>query len=310
MTLSSQAQRTLDAGHVFFSTTIDEFLQQAITGDSHQSVLDLFQQVSTSVPAYRELLAQQGIRPETIQTIDDFRQLPILTKQNYCQAFPLAERCWQGQLEQCDLLAMSSGSTGEPTVWPRFISDEYAIAQRFEQVFRESFQAHQRRTLAVVCFPMGTWVGGIFTMNCCRHLASKGYPLTVIAPGNQPSEILRVVKTLGSQFQQIVLLGYPPFLKGVVDVGLEQGLNWSKYAPKLVLAGEVFSEAWRDLMGDRLGMKDPVLDTASLYGTADAGVLGNETPLSITIRRWLAARPAVSKALFGQERLVTNSGAI
>jgi len=41
--------------------------------------------------------------------------------------------------------------------------------------------------------------------------------------------------------------------------------------------------------GERLGSTDWCYDSASLYGTADAGVLGNETPLSICIRRFLGA---------------------
>ena len=55
----------------------------------------------------------------------------------------------------------------------------HPVAVRFEQVFHDSFEADRRRTLAVVCFALGTWVGGMFTAACCRHLAAKGYPITV-----------------------------------------------------------------------------------------------------------------------------------
>ena len=37
--------------------------------------------------------------------------------------------------------------------------------------------------------------------------------------GNKVSDILQLVQALAPQFQQTVLLGYPPFLKGVVDAG-------------------------------------------------------------------------------------------
>jgi phenylacetate-CoA ligase len=43
----------------------------------------------------------------------------------------------------------------------------------------------------------------------------------------------------------------------------------------------------------------------SLYGTADAGVLGNETPNSVSIRRFLATRPDLARELFGASRLPT-----
>jgi phenylacetate-CoA ligase len=37
--------------------------------------------------------------------------------------------------------------------------------------------------------------------------------------GNKVADILQLVQALAPQFQQTVLLGYPPFLKGVVDAG-------------------------------------------------------------------------------------------
>jgi phenylacetate-CoA ligase len=117
------------------------------------------------------------------------------------------------------MVAVSSGSTGRPTLWPRAASDEAAVAARFEEVFRDSFRADERTTLAVVCFALGTWVGGLYTIGCCRALAAKGYPLTVVAPGNNVDEILRVLPELGPHFDQVVLLGYPPFVKGVIDAG-------------------------------------------------------------------------------------------
>jgi len=124
-------------------------------------------------------------------------------------------------------------------------------------------------------------------------------------PGNKIDEILRVVQRLSPQFEQTVLLGYPPFLKEVVDAGRLQGLDWSPFKVKLVMAGEVFSETWRDLVGERLGVDDPLRFGASIYGTADAGVLGQETPVSIAIRRFLAERPEAAQEMFGDTRLPT-----
>ena len=228
-----------------------------------------------------------------------------MTKDTYLRCHPLPRLCRGGRIDDSDMIAVSSGSTGRPTIWPRSLVDELHIARRFEQIFRDGFGAAGRSTLAVVCFPLGTWVGGLFTASCVRHLAAKGYPITVVAPGNNKGEILRVLPELGTHFDQVVLLGYPPFVKVVIDTGVADGLDWSTYAIKLVLAGEVFSEEWRDLVARRAGVANPVTDSASLYGTADAGVLGNETPLSVSIRRFLAGRPELASELFGDLRLPT-----
>lgn len=289
----------------FLHSPLDDILRQCLAEDPCRHALSVFHSAAANVPAYRKFLASHGIDPGSIQYFEDFQSLPLLDKATYMHAYPLPERCKGGQLTACDRLAVSSGSTGVPTFWPRAMVDELDVALRFEQVFRHSFRAHERDTLAVVCFPLGNWVGGVFTASCCWHLAQKGYPLMVATPGNKPDEILRVVRELGPHFQQTVLLGYPPFVKDVIDTGLGLGIDWRLYGIKFVFAGEVFSEEWRMLMMERVGSASPCHDSASLYGTADGGVLGNETPLSIAIRRCLADHPAAARELFGESRLPT-----
>lgn len=305
MKTDSPPSAILDRLSAFLYTPWDEILAKRLNENPRQQVLKLFHQMVEQVPAYRRFLAANNVMPKTISSFDDFACLPLTNKVNYMQVYPLPERCKGGNLSVCDRLAVSSGSTGIPTFWPRAMVDELDVALRFEQVFRQSFRAHELETLAVVCFPLGNWVGGVFTTSCCWHLALKGYPLTVATPGNKPEEILRVVRELAQHFRQTVLLGYPPFVKDVVDTGKAQGVDWSEYNIKFVFAGEVFSEEWRALMLQRVGSSAPCHDSASLYGTADGGVLGNETPLSIAIRRFLAENPAAAKALFGESRLPT-----
>jgi phenylacetate-CoA ligase len=287
---------------------LDRSLDQRLAwnaADELASRIALFQRTAATVPAYRTFLDQHNIDPRRILDADSFRSLPIANKANYIQQHPLPDLCRDGRLEGCDMMAVSSGSTGSPTFWPRTVEDEINITDRFEQIFADSFQAANVSTLAVICFALGTWVGGMYTTACCRHLAAKGYRITTVTPGNNRDEILRVVGELGTHFDQTVLLGYPPFLKDVVDTGTSRGIDWKQLNIKLVMAGEPFSEEWRALMGGRTGSTRPCFDSASLYGTADAGVLANETPLSICIRRWMSANPAHARALFGESRLPT-----
>lgn len=305
MNQKSRETQVIKAWEDFVSTPLECLLERHHQTSDESIVLRLFHDVAANVPAYRAFLVDRNIDASSIQTLDDFRKLPAIAKDNYISHYPLTDLCRFGNLSGCDMIAASSGSTGKPTFWPRFFTDELQIATRFEQIFHDSFAADTKRTLAVVCFTLGTWVGGMFTTNCCRYLASKGYLITVITPGNNKEEILRVVQELGGNFEQVVFLGYPPFLKDVIDTGIARGVEWQRYQIKLVMAGEVFSEEWRSLVGDRVGSQNPCYDSASLYGTADAGVLGNETPLSICIRRFLAANPQAAKALFGESRLPT-----
>lgn len=261
----------------------------------------LFRDVVATVPAYASFLAAHGVDPGAVE----FTALPLLTKENYLRPYDLAARCRGGRVEAAETVAVSSGSSGTPTVWPRTVVDELTVARYFERVLRDGFGAHERSTLVLVCFALGSWVGGMYTAAACRHVAAKGYPVTVATPGGNIDEILRLLGELGPAYEQVVLAGYPPFVKNIVDEGRRRGVDWPRYGVKLILAGEVFSESWRTLVGERAGMTRPAHDSASLYGTADAGVLGVETPLSVHIRRFLASRPAAAAELFGDPRLPT-----
>ena len=186
------------------------FLDAALAGAEDESaaqgrVLELFRSVTREVPAYRAFLAEHNVDPASIGSYADFTGLPLIDKRNYHSRYPLRDLCRNGRLEANDFVAVSSGSTGQPTFWPRSFIDELTIARRFEQAFRDSFRAHERRTLAIVCFALGTWLGGM----------------------------------------------YPPFLKDVIDTGRASGLNWAAFKPKLVMAGDVFSEEWRTLVAER-----------------------------------------------------------
>jgi phenylacetate-CoA ligase len=298
-------RRLSEALEAFFTTPLDDALERHFHRDPRDEVVRLFHEVTTRVPAYRTFLADHDVDPLTIRGFADFERLPIVTKQNYLQRHPLPDLCRDGRLDDCDMIAVSSGSAGVPTFWPRFVADELGIARRFEQIFHDSFNADTKSTLAVICFALGTWVGGMYTADCIRHLAAKGYRITVITPGNNKDEIFRVLSALGPSFEQVVLCGYPPFLKDVIDTGCARNFDFASLHVKWVTAGEVFSEELRTRMGEQVGAKNPCFDSASLYGTADAGVLGNETPLSVAIRRFLATRPDAARALFGQDRLPT-----
>ncbi|HEX5323637.1 MAG TPA: hypothetical protein VFW40_07620 [Capsulimonadaceae bacterium] len=284
---------------------LDELIGSGDMDEGRSRALLLFRETAAEVPAYHAFLKENHVDPKAIVSFADLQKVPPVTKKNYVLRYPLKDLCRNGDLAGQEMVAVSSGSTGKPTFWLRSLKDELGVAVRFEQIFHDSFKAQSRSTLAIICFALGTWVGGMYTANCCRHLAAKGYPITVVTPGNNKEEIYRVMQDLAPLYEQVVLLGYPPFVKDVIDTGIQRGIAWNHHRIRMVFAGEVFSEEWRTLLGERVGIDDTCSGSASLYGTADAGVLGNETPTSIGVRRFLASRPDAARQLFGESRLPT-----
>ena len=107
---------------------------------------------------------------------------------------------------------------------------------------------------------------------CLNHLTMKGYPLTVVTPGNKPPEILSTLSSLkpADTFSQTIIFGYPPFVKGVIDAAGQAGFEWKPLNLGLVVAGECYTEAWRQLVSQRACIREPGRRVVSLYGTADA----------------------------------------
>src|SRR5512141_2061106 len=120
--------RALSALSGFVATPLARSLDERAGDDPFPAALAVFHDAAARVPAYGALLAEHGVDPAAVRTRDDFARLPRMTKDGYVRRHPLAARCRGGDLGTCDFVALSSGSTGEPTPWPRFLSDEVAVA--------------------------------------------------------------------------------------------------------------------------------------------------------------------------------------
>ena len=185
----------------FVDTSLDDALAGADDARRRPSNArsQLFHSVARDVPAYARSSPSTASIPTSIRSFDDFRapaaghqaQLPPAVPA--ARAVPRRSRSKPATWSPSPRARPASRRSGRAS-WPT----SCAIARRFEQVFHDSFRADERRTLAVVCFALGTWVGGMYTASCCRHLAAHGYPITVVTPGNNEAEILRVVRELGA----------------------------------------------------------------------------------------------------------------
>ena len=74
-----------------------------------------FHKAVRNVPAYKDLLTKEGLKqPENIQTIQDFKKyVPIMTKENYINQYPLCQRYKQSD-NLPFTLSTSGGTTGKP----------------------------------------------------------------------------------------------------------------------------------------------------------------------------------------------------
>jgi len=272
--------------------------------------LNLFKTAASDIPAYRKYLKEHEFDPESVRDIGDFISIPPTSKTDYLRKHKRADLCWDGKMNDHGwTISTTSGSTGEPFYFPRTSDQDKQYALTAELYLRNQFKIHERSTLYIVAFPMGAWIGGLFTYEAIKRVAERGkYALSVITPGINKLEVIKAVQNLGKDFEQIIIGSYAPFLKDIIDDGIRMGLNWRDYNLGFIFSAEAFGETLRDYVAAKTGLSNIYTQTLNHYGTVDLGTMAHETPLSIFIRRFAGDRPALYEAIFGQlERVPTLS---
>lgn len=265
--------------------------------------LALFHAMAERVPAYKKFLKSHGVNPADIKTIKDFQKLPTLDKDNYLRKYPRHELCWDGDFKDKSwIISTTSGSTGQPYYFPRQVSQNWQYAISAELYLRANFQIDKKSTLYIVAFPMGAWIGGLFTYEALSIIAAKKqYNLSIITPGIHKKEIIAAVKQLGKNFDQIIIGSYAPFLKDILDDGEREGITWSDYDLGFVFSAEAFSELFRDYVIKKTGLKNPYTSSLNHYGTVDLGTMSHETPLTNMLRRDALEDIDIYKVLFNRD---------
>jgi len=237
-----------------------------------------------AVPAYRQHLAAQGV-----VRVDAFDSLPETDKAGYVDLHPLASRCLGGSIPlRGTTIDESSGSTGTPYNWVRSQSERRHVRRMISFFARYTFGG--RPLVVLNAFSMGAWATGMTTA-----LALEGNGL-VKATGPDVGKIIGTMRELGAGYRYLIV-GYPPFLKLLLDEGDALAFDWSAFEMHALLGGEGNSEGLRDYLLRRFR------SVFSGYGATDVEIgLAAETPVCIGLRRLAMRRPELAMALFGESQ--------
>src|SRR3989344_3827832 len=267
-------------------------------GKKEKLPLAIFKKTVREVPAYAAFLKDSGVSPAKIKTLRDFKTIPPVTKKNYLRKYPYIDLVPRRHIPP--IVSSDLGSSGEPFYWPRGIKEDERGSVSHERIFRDIFDIGTKRVLVVICFSMGTWIAGTFTFSCVRLIAKRGANISVITPGIEKEDALSILKGYAPNFDMVIMAGCPPFVMDVLTSAEASGLELAKLNLRLLLAGENFSETWRRVAHGIAGIKDSYRGSAGIYGTADAGMLGHETPLSIYLRQAAVKNEKLRADIFGE----------
>ncbi|RLI39409.1 hypothetical protein DRO69_14315 [Candidatus Bathyarchaeota archaeon] len=275
--------------------TINPELLEKIS--KRKAVLQL-KRAAKKVPFYKIFLKQHKIKIEKLKSFSDFKKVPLTTKENYItKCRDLSNLFVDGKLSSTNLIYKSSGYTGKALVWAHNL-EEGDDDITYAKIGLESlFSISKNTTLLINGFALGSWVSGMKFALIMSRIAPT------INPGANQDEILELINFFCDKFDQLIVSGYPPFIKNLVELGLSKGINFRKYNINFLLAGEGFSESFRDYLYTLIGSssKGNKSKIYSIYGAADIGVSGiNENDDTVMIRKAAEDNESLKYKLFGK----------
>lgn len=262
-------------------------------------LLKLFHDVYSTSKAYRNFIDSRNVGVKNIKSLADWGKIPIMDKHNYIKKYSLENRLYNGKkLYNFYMLCSSSGSSGEPTFWPRDYIIDMHLEKKKEEMYEEHFQISKKSTLCVISFGLGVWTAGMLTSKL-SWAAAKNNKFTVITPGIDKKNALDVIRRLYKFYDQVILLGYPPFITDLVEYSKENGFDMRKANIKVMYTSEGFSENWRNLIVKSISKNNSRYDVVGFYASADTGIIGAENRFIIDLLDKASKNKDLSLRLFG-----------
>ncbi len=264
--------------------------------------LKIFKDAFRKVPGYRDYLSNQGVDGSKIRTHKDFLTLPFTSKVDYLRKYELTKLLKVDNHSGPTIFTSTSGSTGTPFFFLRNETVDWRCSTMMEEFVLNGNDKQLPKTLVLVCFGMGVWIGGLITFSAFELLAKRNkFPISIITPGINKKEILYILKDLLPHYEQLVLAGYPPFIKDVIDDAIREGISFDNKKVKIKFAAEAISEDLREYLSSKIGIKNKYIDTANVYGSADMGAMAIESSTSILVKDILKRERAIAKKVFSRQ---------
>lgn len=255
------------------------------------------------VKAYKDFVGKQSI--------SKFSDIPITCKENYIKRYSQKEGFGESSLYVEDVIPAgskkdtSTGTSGKPTSWYRG-PEEISMNNRLISFLQKAFLG-DRPYYLINGFALGPWATGMAIANAAAHDPNA----TLYNIGLDINEIFQAIKDavkIVSKDCPILVTGYPPHLKEVVDLAVKEGFLLEDYNIIGVVGGEYISENQRELIianrnpnNYRTGFKK----CYSEYGASDLDVsIGYETDFTIELKQRLHQNPELAKELLGDSEFV------
>ncbi|MFR3482275.1 MAG: phenylacetate--CoA ligase family protein [Clostridia bacterium] len=218
-----------------------------------EKLLALLRRVSEHSEFYKQKYHREGFDIREIQTPEDIAKIPLTTKNELRDAYPLGLQAVPE--EEIVRIHSSSGTTGLPIIMPYTKKDVEDWAIQFERCYRMAGVTDLDRIQITPGY--GLWTAGIGFQAGAERLGAMVVPM---GPGNTPKQIqmMQDLKTtvLASTSSYALLLAEEIMSKGLRDtIHLKKGI--------------IGSERWGDKMRARI-QQELGIELYDIYGLTEA----------------------------------------
>lgn len=226
-----------------------------------------------NVPAYKKFLENESFTTPSFSGLTPIiSQIPVTDKTNYIKTHPLHSRCQGGNIPNSGVVIdESSGSSGIPTNWIRGEKERNTNTRFIKFGMQKLFG--DEPMFIINAFALGAWATGMnVTMSCLTFAKVKSL-------GPDLEKIETTIEQFGKN-QKYIIMGYPPFLKYLVD---QIKFDLTNYNISFIFGGESMSEGMRDYL-----IQKGIKKVYSSYGASDLELnISSENDFTISLRRVL-----------------------
>lgn len=216
---------------------------------------DLLRRVMQGSPFYQRKYREAGVDVDTIQTLEDIRKLPLTTKEELRDAYPLGLQAVPD--EEIVRIHSSSGTTGSPVIIPYTRKDVEIWAEMMMRCYRLAGLTSKDRIQITPGY--GLWTAGIGFQAGAELLGAMAVPM---GPGNTEKQLQMMLDlkstVLASTSSYALLLAEEITKRGLRDkISLKVG----------IIGSERWSPKMRARIGDELGIETyDIFGLTEIYG--------------------------------------------
>lgn len=245
---------------------------------SKQRAAWLARKAYRKVPAYADYYKKSG---HNGFGASKFASIPVTDKESYVKKYRIEDRSWEGKLPSRGVTVdESSGSTGSPTNWVRGWDERMNTKELLQLSFHNTFGKDE--IFAFNAFVLGAWATGMIVSQSLAEIC------IMKSTGSDAQKILDTMKSFGKGYHYVVM-GYPPFLKSLID---DNDFDWESYKVDAIYGGEAITEQLRDYLSKTFGR------VIGSYGASDLEInIGYENDFTIALRKALLTDKDLRKEL-------------